>query len=142
MDRNDKDDLAILMGAAALAVAAVGSARSRSIVSQSQGGSTVAGSISSGTATLNAPYIETIDAATSRDLPSFTGNLAQVEIQWAFGAARYYLFDDGATQVIRTMQTSVFAADFTVTLSATRTPRINNVSASAYQVMITYVQST
>ncbi len=142
----DKDDLALLISAAALAVGAVAASRSggTTVVQSGGGGATSGGAISSPTVVQDAPYIETLTAASSRDLSPFTGNLAQVEVQWAFGGVKYYLFDNGTIQTIRSMAAAGSAGDITVTFASTpgsRQPRVNNVSGSGYEVMIQYTKS-
>lgn len=139
MDREEK--IALAIGLTFFGVAVHGKGQSISITQPPTNGATVANNISSSSARMNAPFVDTIGAGSFLDLPAFAGNLCQVTVHWAYGAAVYYMFDDGSTQVIRQAPTTVTTADITVTFGGTKTPRVNNVSGSGYQVMIQYTEA-
>jgi len=139
VDREEK--IALAVGLAFFGVAVHGKGQSVSITQPSTSGASVANNISSTSARMDAPFVQVINATSFFDLPAFVGNLCQVTVQWAFGAATYYMFDNGSTQVIRVTPAVGSSGDITVTFSGTRVPRVNNVSGSGYQVMIQYTQA-
>lgn len=93
--------------------------------------------ITSLTAETQAAQQITIGPGAHHDFPAFT-TTAMVSVTYAYGAAIYGFYDDGANRLITALGG---LPDFTMTIEATRIPRLTNTSGSGYTLMARYDRS-